>query len=188
VIGKGSKRIALVDCGVKWNIVRQLIDLECEVELLPWSTDLSTVDCSGWLLSNGPGDPQNAGGLIDQVKKIMTADRPIFGICLGYQILALAAGAKTEKLKFGHRGHNHSVHLVGTNRGFMTSQNHGYCVIEETLPEGWSPWFKHLNDGTLEGIRHQGLPHRGVQFHPEAAAGPQDTRWLLENFIQEIRS
>ncbi len=186
VLGKGRKRIGLVDCGVKWNIIRQLLAQECEVELIPWDTDLSQVDCSAWLLSNGPGDPKNTGGLISQVRGLIDQGLPIFGICLGYQILALAAGAKTEKLRFGHRGHNHSVHLVGTQRGFMTSQNHGYAVVEDTLPDQWVPWFRHLNDGTLEGIRHRSLPFRGVQFHPEAAAGPQDTRWLMEEFVQEL--
>jgi len=187
ILGKGRTRIALVDCGVKSNIIRQLLTLGCEVELLPWNTDLSQIDCTAWLLSNGPGDPKNTGDLIASVRGLIHSGRPIFGICLGYQILALAAGAETARLPFGHRGHNHSVQLVGTQKGFMTSQNHGYYVIEKTLPEEWSPWFRHLNDETLEGIRHRSLPLRGVQFHPEGAAGPQDTAWLLEEFIQELR-
>ena len=152
------------------------------------------MDCSGWLISNGPGDPKNTGDLIPRLQKLIqgsgqnpSEDRPVLGICLGYQLLALASGANTEKLKYGHRGHNHSVQLVGTEKGFMTSQNHGYVVVEETLSPDWKPWFRHLNDGTLEGIRHQSRPFKGVQFHPEAAAGPQDTAWVLEEFARQCR-
>ncbi len=186
LIGKGTKRIALIDCGVKWNIVRHLLSLDCEIELLPWDTDLQKVDCSAWLISNGPGDPKETGNLVAQVQSLLHQDRPIFGICLGFQILALAAGASTRKLEFGHRGHNQPVQLLGSQRGFITSQNHGYIVEEESLPLNWKPWFRHLNDNTLEGIKHQTKPFSGVQFHPEASAGPQDTAWVLEDFIQKV--
>ena len=185
VLGKGSRRVAVIDCGVKWNIVRQLLNYGCEVELLPWDTDFTQIDCSAWLISNGPGDPQKTGTLISRLQTLLTQDRPILGICLGFQLLALASGAKTRKLEFGHRGHNQPVREVDGSRGFITSQNHGFVVLEETLPPHWKPWFSHVNDSTLEGIRHVTKPFQGVQFHPEAAAGPQDTSWILEQFVRK---
>jgi len=185
-IGKGNVRIGLVDCGVKWNIIRQLLERDCEVELLPWNTDLKKVDCSGWLLSNGPGDPTRTGELRNNVAALLTEDRPILGICLGHQILSLAAGAKTTRMKYGHRSHNQPVYLVGTRRGFITSQNHGYVVDESTLPKDWEPWFRNANDQTNEGVRHKTKPFRSVQFHPEAAGGPRDTAWILEQFVAEV--
>lgn len=188
ILGRGPVRIGLVDCGVKWNIIRQLLERDCEVELLPWNTDLAQVDCQGWLLSNGPGDPQRTGHLRQQVQSLLTQDRPILGICLGHQILSLAAGAQTLKMEYGHRSHNQPVYLVGTRRGFITSQNHGYVVDEATLPEGWLPWFRNANDQTNEGIRHESKPFCSVQFHPEAAGGPRDTGWILEQFVQEVKS
>jgi len=180
-------RIGLVDCGVKWNIVRQLVELDCEVELLPWDTDLSKVECDGWLLSNGPGDPKKTGNLREQVSMLLKQDRPVLGICLGHQILSLAAGAETIRMPYGHRSHNQPVYQVGTRRGYITSQNHGYVVDDKTLPEGWEPWFRNANDQTIEGIRHRTKPMRSVQFHPEAAGGPRDSGWILEEFVTEVR-
>lgn len=188
VIGKGKKRIGLVDAGVKWNIIRQLVQNGCEVELLPWDTDLSKVDVSGWLLSNGPGDPKKTGDLCKRVAGLLDETRPILGICLGHQILALAAGAETKRMAYGHRSHNQPVYLVGTRKGFITSQNHGYVVDEETLPDEWEPWFRNANDQTNEGIRHKTKSFRSVQFHPEAAGGPRDTAWILEQFVAEVNS
>jgi carbamoyl-phosphate synthase small subunit len=187
-VGKGPVRIGLVDCGVKWNIIRQLVELDCEVELLPWDTDLSKVDCQGWLLSNGPGDPTLTGDLCNRVAELLNEDRPILGICLGHQILSLAAGAKTQKMQYGHRSHNQPVYLVGSRKGFITSQNHGYVVDETTLPPAWEPWFRNANDQTNEGIRHRSKPFCSVQFHPEAAGGPRDTGWILEQFVREVKS
>lgn len=186
VLGKGKVRIGLVDCGVKWNIIRQLINLDCEVELLPWRTDLSTVDCHGLLLSNGPGDPSTAKPLIESLRKQLQGTRPILGICLGHQILSLAAGAKTERMAYGHRSHNQPVCQPGTRRGYITSQNHGYVVVGGSLPEGWEPWFVNVNDQTIEGIRHKSKPFRSVQFHPEAAGGPRDTAWIMAQFVAEV--
>jgi carbamoyl-phosphate synthase small subunit len=185
-IGKGKARIGLVDCGVKWNIIRQLIERDCEVEILPWNYELSKFDGSGWLLSNGPGDPTRTGDLRQRVAGLLKEDRPILGICLGHQILSLAAGAKTTRMQYGHRSHNQPVYLVGTRRGFITSQNHGYVVDEATLPQGWEPWFRNANDQTNEGIKHTTKPFRSVQFHPEAAGGPRDTGWILEQFVSEV--
>lgn len=187
ILGKGKVRIGLVDCGVKWNIVSQLLKHNCEVEILPWDTDLSKVDCQGWLLSNGPGDPENTGNLRDRVKKLLQQDRPILGICLGHQILSLASGAKTHRMPYGHRSHNQPVYIVDTRNGFMTSQNHGFVVDEKTLPAEWEPWFRNANDQTIEGIRHKSKYFRGVQFHPEAAGGPRDTGWIIDEFISEVR-
>ena len=185
-VGRGSKRIALVDTGVKWNILRQLVTHGAEVEVLPWDYDLSKVDCSGWLLSNGPGDPMKTGDLRQRVAQLLTGDRPILGICLGHQLLALAAGATTSRMPYGHRSHNQPVQLVGTRKGFITSQNHGFMVDEGSLPSDWQPWFFNANDQTIEGIRHTVKPFRSVQFHPEAAGGPRDTGWIIEQFVGEL--
>ena len=123
---------------------------------------------------------------IEHVRRLMADERPILGICLGHQILALAAGADTYKLKFGHRSQNQPCAVVGTSRCYITSQNHGYAVDERTLPPGWTAWFQNLNDGTNEGIRHRELPFMSVQFHPEAAPGPVDTNFLFDEFIATI--
>ncbi len=184
--GSGKKRIAVVDCGVKWNILRQLLDADMEIELVPFDYDLSSVDCDGWLFSNGPGNPENTSGLISRVEGLLRQDRPILGICLGHQILALAAGAKVRRMTYGHRGHNQPVYQVGTKRGYITSQNHGYVVEEDSLPNGWEPWFRNANDETNEGIRHVSKPFRSVQFHPEAAGGPRDTNWVMHEFVKEV--
>lgn len=188
IIGKGKTRVGLIDCGVKWNIVRQLLAFGCEVELLPWQTELSNVDCDFWLLSNGPGDPTKAEGLIAQVRQLLKEDRPILGVCMGHQILSLAAGASTKRMAYGHRSHNQPVYEVGTRKGYMTSQNHGYVVIEDSLPEPWLPWFRNVNDDSLEGIRHESKPFRSVQFHPEASGGPQDTAWIFKQALAEVFS
>ncbi len=185
-VGHGTKRVALVDCGVKANIVRQLVAGGCEVELLPWDADLSSVDCDGWVLSNGPGDPAKTGGLIERIAALLTGTRPILGICLGHQLLALAAGARTRRMPYGHRGHNQPVRLAGTRRGYLTSQNHGYVVADGSLGPEWEAWFNNVNDGTIEGIRHRSKPFRSVQFHPEAAGGPRETGWILEDFVRSL--
>ena len=185
-IGKGGAKIGLIDCGVKWNIVRQLLEYDCQIELVPVNDDLSKVDCDGWLISNGPGDPTKTGHLVEQVQTLLKGERPVLGICLGHQILSLAAGAETKRMPYGHRSHNQPVFQVGTRRGYITSQNHGYIVLEESLPTGWEAWFKNVNDQSIEGIRHTSLPFRSVQFHPEAAGGPRDTSWVLEQFVAEV--
>lgn len=184
--GAGNIRIGVIDCGVKWNIIRQLIASGCEVEIFPWDIDVDDVDCSGWLISNGPGDPQRTGGLIEQVKKLLSRNQPILGICLGHQIVALASGANTYKMRYGHRSHNQPVHLVGTRRGFLTSQNHGYVVDQETLSDEWDLWFVNANDGSVEGIKHKEKPFYTAQFHPEAAGGPRDSSWIISDFVTEV--
>lgn len=188
VIGKGKTRIAVYDFGVKWNILREMIKHGCEVEVLPWNTQPGNVDCSGWVLSNGPGNPHFNKTAIDSVRSIITdSKRPLLGICLGHQLLSLACGAKVEKMQYGHRSHNQPVALVGQKRGYITSQNHSYVVTRESIPEGWEVWFENVNDKTVEGIKHKDLPFRGVQFHPEASGGPRDTSWIIKNFVEEVK-
>ncbi len=187
IYGKGSRRVGLVDCGVKWNIIRQFLEYDCEVELLPWNTRLADVDCDLWLLSNGPGDPTRTGDLVEQVRELLKGDRPILGICLGHQILSLAAGALTRRMPYGHRSHNQPVYEIGTRRGYITSQNHSYVVEDASLSADWEPWFKNVNDQTIEGIRHKTKPFRSVQFHPEASGGPRDTSWIFEQILAEVR-
>ncbi len=185
-LGRGNKRIGVVDTGVKWNILRQLIHHGAEIEVLPWDADLSKSDVSAWLLSNGPGDPQKTGDLKNRIAGLLTGHCPILGICLGHQLLALAAGATTSKMSYGHRSHNQPVQLVGTRKGFITSQNHGFMVDQASLPKDWEPWFVNANDQTIEGIRHKSKPFKSVQFHPEAASGPRDTGWIIEQFVKEL--
>ena len=181
--GKGSKRVVLVDCGVKHNILRCLIDRDVEAVRVPWDYDFSGMDYDGLFLSNGPGDPAVCTETIAHLRKALEGDRPIFGVCLGSQLLALAAGAKTFKLPYGHRSHNQPVRRVGTDRCYITSQNHGYAVDPTTLPAGWEPFFVNLNDGTNEGIRHLSKPFFATQFHPEASGGPVDTEFLFDDFL-----
>jgi len=184
--GNGSKKIGILDLGIKWNIIRKVIELDCEVELYPWDTDLSSTDCNAFIIGNGPGDPRQYTQAIEQIKKMLSKDKPILGICLGSQLLALASGATVSRMDYGHRGHNHPVKEIGTNRGFITSQNHGYVVDVESLSEDWTPWFCNLNDDSLEGFKHKSSLYKAVQFHPEASSGPHDTSWIISEFINEI--
>lgn len=188
LVGHGTVRIALLDFGVKWNIIRQLIGLGCEVEILPWDTDPSQVDCSGWILANGPGNPEQSPKLIQNIQTLISSQQtPILGICLGHQLLALAAGAKTQKMSYGHRSHNQPVIDLNTGRGYITSQNHGYVVVAESIPDPWKVWFKNANDHSVEGLIHLEKPFRSVQFHPEAAGGPRETAWILSNFVDQVK-
>ena len=180
-------RVALYDCGSKHNIARCLVARGLEVLRVPWDHDLSGEKLDGVMISNGPGDPVYADKTIEHVRTLLNKGVPIFGVCLGNQLLALAIGAKTYKLKYGHRGQNQPAIEVGTNRCFMTSQNHGFAVDEATLPKGWSAWFTNLNDKTNEGIRHESGRFRSVQFHPEASPGPVDTAYLFDEFAGLIR-
>ena len=180
--GEGRKRVVLVDCGAKNNILRGLLSLNLRVHCVPWNYDFSQEEYDGVVISNGPGDPKMCVETIQTIRRVMERNRPIFGICMGNQILALAAGADTYKLKFGHRSQNQPCVEVGTKRCYITSQNHGFAVDGRTLPACWEPWFVNSNDGTNEGIRHSTKPFTSVQFHPEAAPGPVDTMLLFEDF------
>ena len=182
VYGKG-KRVIAVDCGMKENILRSLRSFPLEVVTVPFDYDYSNEEYDGVFLSNGPGDPEDCKETIAILKKAMKREKPIYGICLGAQLMALACGATTYKLPFGHRGQNQPCVDVETKRCYITSQNHGYAVDEKSLPEGWKVTFRNLNDDSVEGIAHETLPFYAVQFHPEAAPGPTDTRWLFEKFV-----
>ncbi len=181
-----TKTIVLVDCGSKENIVRSLLKLPIRVKRVPHDYDYSSEPYDGILLSNGPGDPKNYRATIEIARKALRNNRPIFGICLGAQIMALAAGAKTYKLKFGHRGHNQPCQELATTHCYITSQNHGYAIDDKSLPAGWEVTFRNLNDGSVEGIRHRTKPYSSVQFHPEACPGPTDTEWLFERFYKSL--
>jgi carbamoyl-phosphate synthase small subunit len=186
--GNGRYRILLVDCGTKNNIIRCLVKRDTTVHRVPWDHPVDPAGYDGVLFSNGPGDPKMCRATIGSAKSLMEGDMPVFGICLGSQIMALAAGADTYKLKYGHRSHNQPVIMKGTTQCFITSQNHGYAVETSTLPAAWEPWFENLNDQTCEGIRHKSKPHFAVQFHPEASAGPVDTEFLFDYFMEQVRN
>lgn len=183
IYGNGSNKILLVDTGVKTNIIRYLLKLDTTVIRVPFDYDFSNEEYDGLFMTNGPGDPVMCESTIQHLTKAMQNEKPIFGICLGNQLMALAAGAKTYKLKYGHRSHNQPALMVGTNRAYITSQNHGFAVDNDTIPEGWEPYFVNLNDGSNEGLRHKTKPFFSVQFHPEASGGPTDTEFLFEQFI-----
>lgn len=181
--GDGDKTVVLVDCGVKHNIVRCLTKRGVKVVRVPWDYDFTTIPYDGLFISNGPGNPDFADATVENIRKAMEIGKPICGICMGNQLLAKAAGASTYKLKYGHRSHNQPVRRVGTNTCFVTSQNHGFAVDQNTLPEDWEPLFVNMNDGTNEGIRHKTKPFFSAQFHPEASSGPKDTEFLFDEFI-----
>ena len=187
VYGDGEFKVILVDCGVKNNIIRCLLNRGVTVIRVPWDYDFSGEDYDGVFISNGPGDPVMCNETVENVRKVIEEDKPVMGICLGNQLLARAAGAETYKLKFGHRSHNQPVILEGTNRCFITSQNHGYAVATETLADQWEPLFTNANDSTNEGIRHKTKPFFSTQFHPEASSGPTDTEFLFDDFIDKIK-
>ena len=186
--GEGDKKVVLVDCGTKLNIIRELVREGLKVVRVPWDYDFNTIDYDGLVISNGPGNPEYCNITVDNIRDAMNKERPIFGICMGNQLLAKAAGASTFKLRYGHRSHNQPVRRVGSNKCYITSQNHGYAVDESLLGSEWEPWFINMNDGTNEGIRHKTKPFHSVQFHPEAAGGPTDTRFFFEDFAKIVKS
>ena len=180
-----GKKVVLVDCGVKANIIRCLLKRGLEVIRVPWDYDFNGLEFDGLFISNGPGDPDTCDAAVQNIRKAMHNEKlPLFGICMGNQLLAKAGGANVYKLKYGHRSHNQPVRMVGTNRCFITSQNHGYAVDNNTLGNGWEPLFINMNDGSNEGIRHVANPWFSAQFHPEAASGPTDTEFLFDEFAK----
>lgn len=187
-MGEGNKRVALYDFGAKNNIAKELVKRGCAVTVYPASTPASTIlegNYDGIMLSNGPGDPSECQDIINEMKVLMKSGLPIFAICLGHQLMALAHGFETEKLKYGHHGANHPVKDLKTNRVYISTQNHNYVVKEEGIDEKIArPWFKNVNDGTIEGIEYLNENIRTVQFHPEACAGPLDTGYLFDEFIK----
>ncbi len=184
---KGERKIIVIDCGVKYNILRSLIERDCCVIRVPCDFDFLDRSFDGVVISNGPGDPKVCQETIAIVKKCFEKKIPTFGICLGNQLMALAAGADTFKLKYGHRSQNQPCLHVGTKRCFITSQNHGYAVETNSLPKDWEPWFENVNDSTNEGIRHRRLPFMSVQFHPEHRPGPVDTSFLFDTFLELLQ-
>ncbi len=178
-----NKKIILIDCGVKNNIIRSLLQRNVSVIRVPYDYDFFKFDFDGIVISNGPGNPKMCKKTIKNVRKAMQKEIPVFGICLGNQILALAAGGNTYKLKYGHRSQNQPCLLKGTKRCFITAQNHGFAVDTKTLPKNWQPLFTNINDNTNEGIKHKTKPFMSVQFHPEAAPGPVDTEFLFDEFL-----
>jgi len=187
VYGKGRPHIIAVDCGMKENIVRSLVARGARVTRVPWNYDFTEEKYDGLFISNGPGDPTQCAATIKHIKKAFESGKPILGICLGNQLLALAAGARTYKLKYGHRSQNQPCIETSSKRCYITSQNHGFAVNGKTLPHGWSEWFTNANDGSNEGIRHKTKPWRSVQFHPEATPGPTDTAWVFDDFLKEVK-
>ncbi|GHV81164.1 carbamoyl-phosphate synthase small chain [Spirochaetia bacterium] len=185
--GEGLPRIVLVDCGAKANILRCLLARKVELIRAPWDSNLAGLEYDGIFLSNGPGDPKACSKTIATLRRAFDKGKPIFGICLGNQIMALAAGADTYKLPYGHRGQNQPCIDTTTNRCYITSQNHGYAVRGETIPKGWEPWFINANDNTIEGIRSTRHPFSAVQFHPEGCPGPRDTEFLIDQFLDQVR-
>ena len=180
------KTVVLVDCGVKANIIRCLIKRGVEVIRVPWDYDFNQLEFDGLFLANGPGDPEQCSKTVEYIRTFLNNKevKPLMGICLGNQLLARAAGAKTYKLKYGHRSHNQPVQQVGTTKCYITSQNHGYAVDASTLPADWEPLFVNMNDGSNEGIRHKTNPWFSAQFHPEACSGPIDTEWMFDEFVK----
>ncbi len=184
--GAGEKLIIAMDCGMKDNILRCLLSFPVRVKRVPFDYDFTDEPYDGVFISNGPGDPALCGKSIAILKKVLAKQKPTFGICLGTQLMALAVGAKTYKLPFGHRSHNQPCLEVATQRCFLTSQNHSYAIDEATLPSDWRVSFRNLNDQSIEGIEHTHLPFYSVQFHPEAAPGPVDTQWLFQKFYDSL--
>lgn len=187
-LGNGDIKVALYDFGAKNNIAQELVKRGCAVTVYPASTPASTIlegDYDGVMLSNGPGDPSECVEIIDEMKKLIDSQISIFAICLGHQLMALAHGLETEKLKYGHHGANHPVKDLNTNRVYISTQNHNYVVKEDSIDETIAkPWFKNVNDGTIEGIEYINENIKTVQFHPEACAGPLDTGYLFDEFIE----
>jgi len=187
VYGNGKYRVLLIDCGVKNNIIRNLLKRDATVIRVPWDYDISKEEYDGLFISNGPGDPEKCSITVENLKLAYEKEDPMFGICLGNQLMALASGAGTYKLKYGHRSHNQPVLLVNTNKAYITSQNHGFAVDNKTLVGDWEPLFVNLNDDTNEGFKHKTKPFFSTQFHPEASSGPTDTEFLFDDFIEMIK-
>ncbi len=187
---QSQTRIGLLNCGAKKNIIRSLVDRGATVYELPWDFDpfQNNLPINGLVISNGPGDPKMVKESIAIIKKALVKKLPTFGVCLGNQLLTLAAGGNTYKLKFGHRAQNQPTIEVGTKRCYITTQNHGFAVDEKKLPAGFKRWFYNANDNSNEGIRHEKLPFFSVQFHPEATPGPTDTEWLFDYFLERIHN
>ena len=184
--GNGKKKVVLIDCGVKHNIIRSLLKRDITLIRVPWDYDFTQLEYDGLFISNGPGNPDLCEPTVQNIRKAMDIGKPICGICMGNQLLSKAGGATIYKLKYGHRSHNQPVRMAGTNKCFITSQNHGFAVSNGSLSSDWEPLFLNLNDGTNEGIRHKTKPFFSAQFHPEAASGPTDTDFIFDLFFEKL--
>jgi carbamoyl-phosphate synthase small subunit len=184
--GSGRKRVVLVDCGVKLSIRRELLRRGVEVLQVPADYDYTGERFDGILVSNGPGNPEQCTATVSVLRRALALSRPVFGICLGCQLIALAAGARTYKLRYGHRGQNQPCREKGTDHCRLTSQNHGYAIDASSLPPDWRVWFENANDGSVEGIRHARRPVSAVQFHPEGKPGPLDSEDLFDRFVETL--
>ncbi len=182
--GSGDKLVIAVDCGMKENILRCLLRYPIRIKRVPYDYDFSDESFDAVFISNGPGDPLQCQQTIHILRKALAKQKPTFGICLGTQLMALAVGANTYKLPFGHRSQNQPCLYLPTNQCYLTSQNHGYAVDEASLPADWRVSFRNLNDQSVAGIEHNSLPFFSVQFHPEASPGPEDTQWLFKKFYE----
>ena len=186
--GEQGPLVIVIDCGIKANILRHLRRLPIRMKRVPYNYDFTQENYDGVFISNGPGDPICCEETIALLKKVFLENKPVFGICLGAQLMALAIGARTYKLPFGHRAQNQPCLHLATNRCVLTSQNHGYAIDETSLPEAWDVTFRSLNDATVQGIAHRNHPFSAVQFHPEAAPGPTDTAYLFEQFFNQLQA
>ena len=184
--GNGSKKVVLVDCGVKHNIIRCLLKRDVTVIRVPWNYDFTNMEYDGLFISNGPGDPDTCEAAVINIRKAMERNTPICGICMGNQLLAKAGGASIYKLKYGHRSHNQPVRMVGTERCFITSQNHGFAVDKTSLPDNLKATHKSLFDQTLQGIERTDKEAFGFQGHPEASPGPNDVSSLFDRFVASM--
>lgn len=184
--GVGKKTVVVIECGRKKKIHSNFLNRRVKVVTVPWDYDIFSLPekFDGVFISNGPGDPKMCKETIQTIKKVLKKKIPTLGICLGNQLLALAAGGDTYKLKFGHRSQNQPCLLVGTKRCYLTTQNHGYAVGK--MPPGFKSWFSNINDNTNEGIIHKSLPFMSVQFHPESTPGPNDTQWIFDYFLERL--
>ncbi|MDP4008327.1 MAG: glutamine-hydrolyzing carbamoyl-phosphate synthase small subunit [Candidatus Peregrinibacteria bacterium] len=182
----GKKHVALIDTGIKNNIIRSFLKRNISITLVPWDHDFSKdkTKYDGYFFSNGPGDPTSVPETVEAMKHAFTTGKPTYGICMGSQIMAIAAGGKTYKMKYGHRSHNQPCTDLETGRCYITTQNHGFAVDAKSLPKDWKVWFENANDKTVEGIKHKSKPFASVQFHPEATSGPTDTEFIFDQFVR----
>lgn len=183
-IGTGKKTVVVVDCGCKYSIINELLKRNVRIKLLPWDFPFSEEKFDGLLISSGPGDPKMCLNIADEIKNVLKKEKPVFGICLGHQLLALSVNTDTYKLKYGHRGQNQPVLDPHSRKAYITSQNHGFAVKNDALPADWSTYFYNLNDQTSEGLIHRSGRFFSTQFHPEASPGPEDTTFLFDKFVK----
>ncbi|KXN73854.1 arginine-specific carbamoyl-phosphate synthetase, small chain [Conidiobolus coronatus NRRL 28638] len=183
--------IGVIDCGIKHNILRSIISKGAKATVLPWNYDVAknAHKFDGLFISNGPGNPTHCSPLVNNMKQVFeTYNKPIFGICMGNQIIGMAAGLNIAKMQYGNRGHNQPAVHLESGKCYITSQNHGYALNDQNMPQSWSKYFQNANDGSNEGIKHNSLPISSVQFHPEAKGGPEDTLFLFDKFLANVRT